>query len=279
MKKAYLSLMVLMALTFLCGAQNDWQQMGLKGMVESIITDAEVFVFDQQGYIIQGWRGDENYASEEYGYVYDDNHNLLAHEITIDNGFVTSGDYYDYNDAGQVIKHKEYSLSNTTYYYYTYNASGQLSRKQAHDFYNKPSTAVEYTYDAAGKVIKENYFGKDGKLSHYISYTYDKAGNNIEKSTYEPNKKLIRMFKYKFNAQNLISEEQIIQEKTTTYKCQNTYDEHANLVEKKVSDYANNSSYNLTYRYTYDENGNWISKITERNGKQTDSENRSLYYY
>jgi hypothetical protein len=269
---------MILALAILSAEQTDWEKMELRGMVESIITDAEVFVFDEQGYIIRGWRGDENYASEEYSYVYDDRHNLISHEISIDNGFVTSGDYYEYNDAGQLIKHKDYSLSNTYYNYYSYNASGQLIRKQTHDFYDKPSSAVEYVYNANGNILKENYFGKDGKLSHYIQYTYDEAGNNTEKATYEPNKKLIRTFKYKYNAQNQISEEQIIQEKTTTYKCQNSYGEYGNITEKKVSDFANNSSYNLVYRYTYDETGNWTSKTTERDGKQS-TENRYIVYY
>lgn len=279
MKKAYLSLLVLLAFTLLSGVQNDWDKMELKGMVESLITDAEVFVFDQQGYIIRGWRGDENYASADYGYVYDDNHNLLAHEITIDNGFVTSGDYYEYNDGGQLIKQKEYSLTNTSYYYYTYNASGQLSRKQAHDFYDKPNTATDYIYDATGNKIRENYFDKDGKLTHYTQYIYDKAGNNTEKATYEPNKKLIRVFKYKYNTKNQISEEQIIQEKTTTYKSQNSYDEHGNISERKISDFANNSSFTLVYRYTNDDHGNWTVRVTERDGKQSNTENRYIVYY
>jgi hypothetical protein len=175
-------------------------------------------------------------------------------------GTISKKTVYVYNTDGKPIEIKNYSGDLNTSSGRTilqYGESGLLLRETSYTGAGTES-AMEtiYNYDSSGKLLSENYtqsythkreylYGSNGKVQGEKSYntdgskadekyTYDDRGNVLEKVT------------------TLFPENK---ETTTNWK----YDEHNQIIEE-ISVDPDGSIRKYTINYTYNEDGEWITK-------------------
>ena len=117
---------------------------------------------------------------------------------------------------------------------------------------------MTYKYDDKDNLIEVNWFNPDGSLNSKYTYKYDDKGNKIEQNSFKPNISL--SFKL-------------------TYK----YDDKGNEIEINSFNSDGNLDDKYTYKYTYDQQGNWIQKISYvvENGVEKPSQivERTIEYY
>jgi len=111
------------------------------------------------------------------------------------------------------------------------------------DYYNEVIqndlfTKVLYQYEYRGFCTEEKYIKPDSSLSFILSSRYDPRGNLIQFSYHHGNERLSWLTKY-------------------------TYDRYDNMIESRVFK-SNRIVVLSTFKYQFDDIGNWISRKEER---------------
>jgi hypothetical protein len=171
---------------------------------------------------------------------------------------IQSRTIYNYNESGSQMTELNYDNSDTipneTNLHY-YDKAGQDTFTVYNSRYGK--TEWRTTYDAKGNRIKlEVSEGEPGTVTETNYYKYDEAGNRLEHSE---------------NSEHT-GGKTIITEKVT-------YDLNGNEIEKLEFDYTGKLTKTMKYEYTYDSQGNWITRTIFCDGDQTGYEERTIEYY
>ena len=109
-------------------------------------------------------------------------------------------------------------------------------------------------------------------------YKYDKAGNMVEKQIVNPlSEDYITKWEYADNGR-VITEffyngDQLISTEVTRK------DKNGNVVELRYNTPDHSVAFNNRYEYTYDEIGNWTSRIKYQDGIPIDLLERTYVYY
>jgi len=218
------------------------------------IKDEDVYFeyeYDKKGNLIKKNKCLDNIGGTiDWEYLYDDDNKLLEIKefLNSENDCSRETDIYKYDNNGQLIEVDQY------------NMNGYLSTKWVFEHFNE------------GK-LKKSYHYANGFLHMSFLYNFDENGNPLEVIIYNGDGKLLDRTTYKFDTKCFKLEKiiycqwdsSIIQEKDT-YK----YNDDGNLIEHKSyrfdieEDTKNN--WNISYKYEFDKNNNWIKKIQFSNG-------------
>jgi hypothetical protein len=123
-----------------------------------------------------------------------------------------------------------------------------------------------FTNNEKGLCIKFEFFDKDKKLKYWNVMSYNSSGNIDEVKRYKNGEYLSRI-KYTYKNDWVSSETIYDKNEKIEFKEENEYNEEGLLQKRKVfyTDPIRNSE--STYKYKYDEQGNWILVIQYLNGK------------
>ncbi|MDA0967515.1 MAG: tandem-95 repeat protein [Proteobacteria bacterium] len=225
-------------------------------------------------------------------YTYDANNNLTSVDV---DGNVTSMEYdasnfltkitypnghslsYEYDSAGRRVSMTDHDGNITGYEYdaagrlsavtdgtnpivsYEYDSVGRLSTET-----NANGTYTTYEYDVSGRVIAIENLQSDDTLNSYFNYTYDALGNRISEETSDGTWTYGYDVTGQLTSADFVSTNGNVTNQSFIY----VYDENGNRVQTiengVATDYASNdlNQYTTvgTVTYSYDDNGNMISK-------------------
>lgn len=229
-------LLSLLFVSSICFGQkkNDWQKNGLKGRVKSITTT----VYN---------------ATEKFG-------EPVKGEIKDKSEIVT----IQFDTKGMII-HPE-KRANTVY---KYDTKGNKIEETSYGSDN--STIISksiYKYDASGNVIEEINYNSDGELTEKKVNTYDANGNllvskkngSLFNGTRNQGQSLVS--KYKYDAYGRIIQYSVGIGDNGKLGSENyKYDTKGDIVETTAETF-NGVNVKKTYKYTYDANGNWTTKVS-----------------
>ena len=220
-------------------------------------------------------------------YTYDDNNQLVSVENTMDEGRWTQ---YEYDSLGNQTRVDE---PNGTYTEYTYDpdrnwltsvinrqSDGTIISAYYYNDYDNVGNRLNVT-EFDGSVVSYGYNdiyeleseARTGSNAYSISYAYDDVGNRLQKTE---NRGQITETTYTYNANNQLTTETIDSDTILTY----SYDLNGNLLEKGDGsdttlytwDYDNRlstvNSTLVTVNYSYDADGNRLSKTRQTDGGQ-----------
>jgi len=195
-----------------------------------------------------------------YNYVYDEKNMLSEYFVVIHRDGDTIRNYFEYDEAGRIIMDAHISETYKKYKYWQYDSNGYLKEE---------------------KLLDSNWAGR-------TTYKMDNDGNVLDKETIDNSKmaytKESYITKLIYNEQGQVSKEtktdfegRLVTENIYTY---NEEGFEATL----ISFYAakeDKSEYtiNFIYTYTYDSQGNWITKTASRNGEMFQEEKKKIEYY
>ncbi|WP_028856034.1 hypothetical protein [Psychrilyobacter atlanticus] len=215
--------------------------------------------------------------------------------------------YYCFNEEGIKIEDGEYDSYDQIQMkrLYRYNDNGKLIEVRNFNSKDKFIGKTIYKIDGKGNLVETNDFNSKGEFVDKIIYTRDDKGNAIETNSYDSMGSLISKFKFEYDRKGRVLESIYYEsgdemEEKTYIK----YDGKGRTVEIKVITEGNVIIKNLKYenkekdevttmikfenylnmsktiyKYKYDENGNWIEKISIEGEKPKVIEEREFEYY
>jgi hypothetical protein len=206
----------------------------------------------------------------------------------------------NYNDKRKIKDINEYSLDGILIgrIIFQYDDKGKLKEEKDYYYDGSKKTKKTYKYDALGNLLGwgTEYFAQPENLpiETYIFTEEDVkyfAKGNVEEIKYNNNQKTI----YKYDSKGNLSE----QFEITKREYENESDSSASIypVKKKIkffydtliSTYKYDDKNNVieyevpankwTYKYYFDENGNWIKRIQFNDGEPDEIKERIIVYY
>ena len=158
---------------------------------------------------------------------------------------------FEYTVKGSRIKSTHYDANGRIEgaWIYKYDAKGNLIYTFTSLF-----TSYNYKYDDNGNLIEGIVSGDEGGPVCISTYKYDDNGNTIEENNYNPDGSLISKITFEYDDKG-------------NYIERNSYDTEGSFWEKE------------TFKYKFDEEGNWIKRITFKNQIPESIEEREYEYY
>lgn len=242
--------------------KTDWQEMNLKGNVE--------YIREIPYEVING-------KKQAFPYYF----------LTIDSDEYRNQEFF-FNERGMITRKNEYDTDNTTlafYYISTFDDKGRIKEQEWRgiDYLTK----ITFIYDNKGyKVERNDYYNES--LTSKITFEYNEKGILEETKIYDGDKVRQRvLYEYYSDTKRLMKEKYVslngnffnINHPNFYNITEYTYDYNGNIVEKYGRNDENNYDlYHYRYKYTYDEEGNWVQCIeTQKDGKKIIRE-REIHY-
>lgn len=251
--------------------KNDLTELKLKGKVKTL-KETKYIAVDKFGEIQKGDMVDEvpkyicsfneigkkteesQYNSDgsllisgRWIYKYDDKMNNIEINMYSSDGSLNDKNIYIYDDKGNKTE------------WNAYNSNGSLSFKWS------------YKYDDKGNLIESNNYSSKGSLIAKYIYKYDDKGNKIEENLYLPNNELMGKTTYVYDDKgNEIEKQDYKSDGSLGNKSIKKYDDKGNMIKWDED---------ITYKYNFDEAGNWIKQIEFKNSIPQTIREREIIYY
>jgi hypothetical protein len=187
---------------------------------------------------------------------FDDKGHMVEMQMFVRDSILAEKIKNRYNGKGKLVREDIYDGHSSLLYFSTYKSRGNQNLKitTTHTLGVKPFARSISKYDPKGHLMKMQFYKKDGNATDYrIEYKRDELGNIIEQRAYR-NDSLESWVYYKYNENNLISEEF----------------NHDGM--RKVTN-------NYTCQYEYDVNNNWIKRTHFEDGEIVKITRRKIEYY
>ncbi len=188
--------------------------------------------YDGEGNIYEITKIEKNQSGKPLkGIIFDSKGNLKKYYTTVIdvNGNVTEFNNYNSKDELIYIQRNEYDING--------NVILRIGRSPNSDKVYK----TKLVYNSNNEVIKKIKYNPDGTIKDTRTYKYDNNGNEIESELLRSNG----------NYTKFISE----------------YDKQNNLTVQNWYDKKGKQKHQTSFKYTYDKQGNWITKKRFSNGE------------
>lgn len=184
-------------------------------------------------------------------------------------GEVTKGDMiekitYKYNSKGNEIEINKYKSDETLWSKTTTQYDDKENKIQEKTYKSDGTlkSLTNYQYGNTGDIMKIT--SEDGVISLITIHRYDNKGNEIEMNGYEPDlKTLIAKTTIQYDdLGNKVEVNAYKPDGTIILRTTFRYDDKGNEIEQNVVSADETLLLKLINRYEFDENGNWVLKIT-----------------
>lgn len=222
---------------------------------------------------------------ENFRYFYND---LSLKTSEISTRFYGSFNSYDttlyfYNSYSKLVR-REWSIG-SQYYGIDRNTYDNYGFMIADSTFESPwslSNRRDYKNDERGNVIEEAFYFKYNELFSRTYRDYDSKNRKIYEAIYYPDDKELdgRYVKYNYNRFNKVQlEQRYTKEKKLWEKTVHKYNNDGNEKKSISVNLEDNINSTCTYKYEYDEKGNWIQKIFFYKSKVSTIHEREISYY
>lgn len=127
--------------------------------------------------------------------------------------------------------------------------------------------------------LKQTEQSFDGEMEcDYIRYKYDENRNCVKEEYVYPTKTLEWNTRYKYNEHGVVIEKETQQGEAMTWNYYTYYD-NGLLKSHRFYDIYRKQSFEYSYKYDFDEHGNWVSATVELNNIPQIIYKRSIEYW
>jgi len=275
---ALICTLLVLSYTTIAQRKSDRQKLGLIGNVKSI-KETSYKEVEKFGEIVRE-KDRSKFWEYNFYYIFNKRGNKLIQKEY--GGLLSSyeSEYtFKYNRKGNIIKCNGLvdsdflRVPNKFYKIFKYDNNNNIISEGEYTKYNhKLSNKYIYKYDNNNNLIEKNYYKSDGSLENKSKYKYNDKGQEIEENYYKSDGNLQEKYISKYNDEGYIIQKNTYKPDGSlshagTYK----YDNRWNMI--------NDSIFSYTYKYEYDKNGNWISKIEFDNNVKKHIIIRELEYF
>jgi hypothetical protein len=134
-------------------------------------------------------------------------------------------------------------------------------------------------YDAKGNKTEQSSYSFKGVLNYKSTFTYDSVGNITEWYTYNADTSLDYKYAYKYNTERKNTEAVQTDSDGKQNKCTCNYDDHSKKTETVKYNIDGTVGLRQTFKYVYDEKGNWTSMTEYVNNVPKTITEREIKYF
>lgn len=189
---------------------------------------------------------------------------------------------YTYNEQGLLKEEKTVNGPVVRQLYYRYNPQHQLEQSKEHTNGALVKT-TNYQYDEQGNLVLSHSFFEASKSESKRKQRFNANNQLVELQVYDEANVVQLKKVYGYNEQGQQSEQAIYSgNNVPSYKRQFIYDEQGNPVKDwaYLEDGQLSEKDAFNYQYTYDEQGNWLTKTkTDTNGQPLEYSTQTLVYF
>ncbi len=236
-----------------------------------------VYTYDDNGKLTKKEKfGANGKIKESNGYIYYPDGLLQDEDLFKANGELSCKFVYIYDNSKLVEKQKYWGGGTLAQKeYFTYNANGNLSGVTVEKYNNKIASFVSRTgyegYNLFGDYLAKTSYDEQGEEKSKTYYVYDPQGNLTE-AIIKTTNVIVKMVE-------VVDEAPI--EETTGYDSIDG-ESVATTTEIRLEELKTQTEHQSgnTYTYEYDDNKNWIKKITYKvNDFDAPEEKTRQFYY
>lgn len=220
--------------------------------------------------------------STEYFYRYD--HGQLITKASRQNGHLIDSVFFDYDRRNRISSYIVYDNKSRVRhkYTFTYNSLQQLITIRRKNEENFPVEMIKLKYDKEGSLTEQQFFDDNMKKIKVIAFNdhlSDSTGYyNSTILTYSETGQLASgEMKVKTADGFLLENSAIDSTKKVTHYHTLSYNEQKDIEEERL--FANMENITATYKYKYDEHGNWTEKVITINDKPVIIASRTYEYF
>ena len=280
MKKILITIIIL--LIYSCNNQNkknDVSKYKLNGDVKSL-TNTHYTAIEKFGEISKGERKREFDSYSDFEYEFNKEGNLSELLGYKPDGTLSYKTKYIYNEEGVLIESKLYGKNWNTKSSYKFDVNGNKTERQNYKLDGGNGIKYIYNYDNKGNRTEDSVYEIDGSIRKKETFKYDEKGNVIEKIRYKTDLSVEYRYVYIYDENNN-------NVKTSKYKLdgsldwssENEYDKYGNEIKDITKDIEGKVLWQYTFRYEYDKDNNWISRVRRRNGSARYMVVREIEYF
>jgi len=283
MKIKILTTLILIILLSACGdrgkdRENHVKILGFKGKVKLV----KYSNYDAESKFGEINKGIRSSFGEDNRYYYFNEKGVKIEEGEYDfHGQIQRKKLYKYNENGNLIETKDFNLKDEYIGKTIYKTDDNKNLIETNDFNSKDEFIGKTLYirDDKENAIETNSYDSKGNLYSKLKSEYDTKGRVLEVISYGLENKLKEKTYIKYDGKGRIIEIKVITDGSVIIKNFNYENKEKDdlTLMVKYEDYLTMSK--TIYRYKYDENGNWIQKISIEDGKPKIIEEREIEYY
>lgn len=283
MKIKIITALILIILLSACGGKGKDREthvkiLGLKGKVKSVKYSS----YDAESKFGEIKKGVRSNSRQDNRYYYFNEQGVKVEDGEYDSyNQIQTKRLYRYNDNGKLIETRDFNSKDEFTGKTIYSIDDEENLIETSDFNSKNEFMgkIIYTRNAKGNTIETNSYNSMGSLNSKLKFEHDKKGRILESIYYGSDGKLRDKTYIKYNAKGKVAEVKLITEDSIfikNFKYENKEkDDMTSMIQ--YEGYLTMSK--TIYRYEYDENGNWIQKISIEDEKPKLIEEREIKYY
>ena len=179
-------------------------------------------------------------------------------------GGVHSKTTWAYNKVGTLseeARHVDGRVFKTTY---TYTANGNLAEETYSKSDGSKGSRTTHEYDKSGNEVKEIYYKSVDEHNTYM-YNHDTEGNKMEEFVFDKSGVSLGRYTHRWDASGrCIEVTRYTPEGDMQYQISYSYDEYGNMVKEIEEREEEDEGWiqdTVTYKFEYDDIGNWITRV------------------
>jgi len=248
-----------------------------RGVQKYLIT----YKYDNSGNEVEEHRVFNGIGSETFRRLYDQNNNLIEQVYLSDGRLQTKTSYgYKYDEFSNIFERFIKSNDGSSKDTYKYDEHMRVKEHKSYDGQNNFRLHYSYSYNNNGDVIEENFYDSEGGLKHKIINEYDQNNNllRIIKIDSLENKMVKEAIEYN-DLGNKIFHKYFSDNGELIKLLSFQYNDVGQNVGQKEYGFTSDSTIKKSYKYEYDNQGNWIRRLVYQNDKIQSIQERKIKYY
>jgi hypothetical protein len=221
--------------------------------------------------------GDIKFNSDDYRrFQFNENGEVIQHFIGGKKMIVKAFVKMDKNNC-PCESSIRYSISDTLNFTNKseYDYQNLIITENAFDYKNELTSIYKTQFDSLGNTLNRRRFNPKNELIETVFYEYNERKDITKMSTeYANEKKEINMIT-KYNYAENSTEKTVNFSDSISGIFFNKYNKNGDVIENRITGQEGVN----TYKYRYDEKGNWIKMTILEDGKATHGAKRKLKYY
>ena len=216
------------------------------------------------GSAVKSGRAEKESERERFDLEFDQRGNRLQLIEYKSDGGVHSKTTWAYNKVGTLseeARHVDGRVFKTTY---TYTANGNLAEETYSKSDGSKGSRTTHEYDKSGNEVKEIYYKSVDDHNTYM-YNHDTEGNKMEEFVFDKSGVSLGRYTHRWDASGrCIEVTRYTPEGDMQYQIAYSYDEYGNTVkeiEEREDEDEGWIQDTVTYKFEYDDIGNWIARV------------------
>jgi len=203
----------------------------------------------------------------------------IEEEYSTPEGEVAYQGVFKYSENGNIVEEKISNFEVGENFIKTYDIGKSAISVNIQEGSAQPTLLAKYIIDSKNNVTKRTDYNNSGGTFRVLDYLYDASGKITSETQQMPGSEKLT-FKYLYNSKGQLEKKQEVNNTgAVTYTQSYTYDEKGSIATETSFYVDDPQKLLISYKYIYDDKGNWIEKQEYMDGNLFSVVKREIAYF